>query len=128
MRLPGTIIQGILARAALSFLRIYLGGVLVLAGWSSLQSGYATAAALVPWSELLLGSMLVLGLMTRLAAAGVIALTVADGLAGGSMVWSLSSAEAARACVAVALIIGAAGRTFGLDSLLARWWVRSPFW
>jgi uncharacterized membrane protein YphA (DoxX/SURF4 family) len=128
MRLPGTIIQGILARAALSFLRIYLGGVLVLSAWSELQPGSGSAAALVPWGELLVGSMLVVGLMTRLSAAGVIVLAVAEAPAGGSLASSLSSGEAARMCIAVALIIGAAGRTFGLDALLARRWVRSPFW
>ena len=128
MSLPGTIIQGILARAALTFLRIYLGGVLVLSAWSELLPGYATAAAVVPWGELVVGSMLVLGLMTRLAAVGMIALSIAEGLAGGSLGLSLSSAEVARGCIAVALIVGAAGRTFGLDSLLAKRWVRSPFW
>jgi len=72
MRLPGTILQGILACAALTFLRICLGGVLVLQGWLGSQRYETGGLALLPWAELLLGSTLILGLLTRLSAAGAL--------------------------------------------------------
>ncbi len=72
MRLPGTILQGILARAALTFLRICLGGVLVLQGWLGSQQYEAGGLALLAWAELLVGSTLILGLLTRLSAAGAL--------------------------------------------------------
>jgi hypothetical protein len=130
MRLPGTILQGILARAALTFLRIYLGGVLLLLAWRAIQEGNAggSGAGLISWVELLLGTTLVLGLLTRLSAAGALLLALEPVLLGRSSLSLLYSAEVAWACIAVALIVGAAGRTFGLDSLLARRWARSPFW
>jgi hypothetical protein len=42
--------------------------------------------------------------------------------------WDLSSSDTAFGVVAVALLVGAAGRTFGLDALLAKRWPRSPLW
>jgi uncharacterized membrane protein YphA (DoxX/SURF4 family) len=130
MRLPGTILQGILARAALTFLRIYLGGVFLLSAWVRLQDGYAGDAngALIVWGELFVGATLLLGLLTRLSAALAVVLTIGIGLARNPPLWSLFSAESAWACIAIALMLGAAGRTFGLDGLLARRWARSPFW
>jgi uncharacterized membrane protein YphA (DoxX/SURF4 family) len=130
MRLPGTILQGILAGAALTFLRIYLGGVLVLSGWLRLQQGYSgdPGAWLVPYGGLLAGSALIVGLFTRLSAAGAVALSGAALLSDAGLVWPPLGVEVARACIALALIIGAAGRTFGVDSVLAKRWPRSPFW
>jgi uncharacterized membrane protein YphA (DoxX/SURF4 family) len=130
MRLPGTILQGILARWALAFLRIGFGGVLILSAWPRLQESYGAdrMTAVVPWGELLVGIMLVLGLLTRLAAAGVLVLIVEPLIAGQHPSWNPSAAETSSGLVAVTLLLGAAGRTFGLDSLLARRWLRSPFW
>jgi uncharacterized membrane protein YphA (DoxX/SURF4 family) len=131
MRLPGTILQGILARAALAFLRIYLGGVFVLSAWAKLQTAGSAASAsdaLIAWGELFVGTTLVLGLLTRLSAVLAFVLTIGVGLARNPSWWSLFSAETAWACIAIALMLGAAGRTFGLDGLLARRWMRSPFW
>ena len=121
----------ILARTALVLLRIYLGVIFLLAAWSKLSgdldppfTGFLEqvalqrgplVAALVTWGELLVGLTLVLGLMTRLSAT-VALLLVANSHAG------------ALAAIAVALLLGAAGRTFGLDALLAKRWPRSPFW
>jgi hypothetical protein len=39
-----------------------------------------------------------------------------------------TSSRLAFAAISLALLIGAAGRTFGVDSMLARRWPRSPFW
>jgi TQO small subunit DoxD len=130
MRLPATILQGILARAALSFLRIYLGGVLVLLAWPVIQEGARenSGPALLAWVELLLGTTLVLGLLTRLSAAATLVLALEPVLLGRSSPALTYSAELPWAAIAVALMVGAAGRTFGLDSFLARRWARSPFW
>ena len=128
MRLPGSILQGILARAALTFLRICLGGVLVLQGWLGSQQHEVGGLALLPWAELLVGSTLILGLLTRLSAAGALLMTVQPLFTQGFQLGLIPQSELAWGCVALALIIGAAGRTFGLDALLAKRWARSPFW
>lgn len=85
-------------------------------------------AALVGWAELLVGVTLVLGLMTRLSAAVALVLTLNYMLAKGAWIWTPSSNDAAFVAIALALLIGAAGRTLGLDAFLARRWPRSPFW
>jgi thiosulfate dehydrogenase [quinone] large subunit len=160
MRLPGSILQGILARAALVLLRIYLGVIFLVAAWPklwvdftpgltrflekvALENGHpfyqefvrrvvlpnaSLFAALITWGELLVGVTLVLGLMTRLSAAVALLLVVNYMLAKGAWFWTPSSNDAAFAAISLALIIGAAGRTFGVDALLAQWWPRSPLW
>jgi thiosulfate dehydrogenase (quinone) large subunit len=160
VRLPSSILQGILARAALVLLRIYLGVIFLLAAWPklggdfvpqltgflqnvALQKGHpfyrvfvqdlvlpnvSLIADLITWGELLVGVTLVLGLLTRLFAAVGLLLVVNYMLAKGAWFWQPSSNDGAFAAIAAALLIGAAGRTFGLDALLARRWPRSPFW
>jgi thiosulfate dehydrogenase [quinone] large subunit len=160
MRFPGSILQGILARAALTFLRIYLGIIFLLAAWPKVQEDFAPGltrfldqvaltkghpfyqpfirevviphttlfATLIVWGELLVGISLVLGLATRLSAVTALLLTVNYMLAKGAWPWTPSSNDAAFAAIAVALIVGAAGRTLGLDAFLAKRWPRSPLW
>ena len=130
MRLPGTILQGILARAALTFLRVYLGGVFVLSAWARLRNGYSgdPAADWIVWGELLVGCALVLGLLTRLAAAGALIIVLYPLLAEAPELETATRVELAWAGISVALLIGAAGRTFGLDAFLAKRWIRSPLW
>jgi uncharacterized membrane protein YphA (DoxX/SURF4 family) len=130
MRLPGTILQGILARAALTFLRIYLGGVLLLSAWLRTQDGSSgpLAADWLLWSELLVGTALVLGLLTRLAATGALIIVLYPLLVERTGLEMVTRVETAWACISVALLLGAAGRTLGLDSFLAERWIRSPFW
>lgn len=160
LRLPGSILQGILARAALVILRIYLGMVFVLAALPKLQEDFTPAlvsflqnvalvkghpfyrdfaqqvvlpnasffAALVTWGELLVGIALILGLMTRLASAAGLLLAINYLFAKGAWFWTPSSNDAAFLAIFLALLIGAAGRTFGLDAYLARRWPRSPLW
>ena len=160
MRLPGSILQGILARAALVLLRIYLGVIFLVAAWPKLRVDFTPGltrflekvalenghpfyqefvrrvvlpnaslfAALVTWAELLVGLTLVLGLMTRLSAAVALLLVVNYMLAKGAWFWTPSSNDAAWAAISLALLIGAAGRTFGVDALLAQRWPRSPLW
>lgn len=144
LRLPGSILQGILARAALVLLRIYLGVIFLVAAWPklrgdftpgltgflqkvSLENGHAFATV-VTWGELLVGITMLLGLFTRFSAAVALVLTVNSMLAKGAWFWTPSSHDAALAVISLALLIGAAGRTWGLDALLARRWPRSPFW
>jgi thiosulfate dehydrogenase (quinone) large subunit len=160
MRLPGEILQGILARAALALLRMYLGVVFLIAAIPKLREDFTPAltafvqqramehshlfyrgflqevvlpnaqlfAALVTWGELLVGVSLILGLMTRLSATVALLLTVNYMLAKGAWPWTPSSNDAAFAAISLALVIGAAGRTFGLDSMLAKRWPRSALW
>jgi thiosulfate dehydrogenase (quinone) large subunit len=160
MRLPGSILQGILARAALTFLRAYLGVIFLLAAWPKVQEDFAPRLAtfldqvalvkghpfyqqfirevvvpnatvfapLIVWGELLVGIGLVLGLATRLSATVALLLMANYMFAKGAWFWTPSSNDAAFAAIAIALIIGAAGRTFGVDAFLARRWPRSPLW
>jgi thiosulfate dehydrogenase [quinone] large subunit len=158
--LPGEIIQGILARAALVVLRVYLGIVFFLASvprfqqdpapefsWFleqvAMQRGHpfyqefvrrvvqpnaASFAAVITWGELLVGVMLVLGLLTRFSAVFALLIPLSYMFAKGAWFWTPWSSEAAYVAIALALLIGAAGRTLGLDAFLARRWPRSPFW
>lgn len=86
----------------------------------------AVFAALVTGAELFVGVTLILGLMTRLSASVALILALNYMFAKGAWPWTPSSNDAAFAAIALALLIGAAGRTLGLDSFLARRWPRSP--
>jgi thiosulfate dehydrogenase [quinone] large subunit len=158
MSLPGFILQGILARAALTVLRVFLGIMFLASAWPKLSPGYppqlvrmlesttgahpiyqefahqillpraAIFALLIAWGELLVGVCLVLGLATRAAAALGFLLAANFMLGEGAWFWTPSSSYAAWAVISLALMVGAAGRTLGLDAFLAKRWPRSPFW
>ena len=160
MRLPSEILQGILARAALALLRVYLGVIFLIAAIRMLQQDFTPAftglfedvgveqsplpyrellltvvlpnvrffAGLFTWGELLAGVLLILGLMTRLSAAAALLFLLNYLVVSGAWSWTSSNNDSALAAIFLALIIGAAGRTFGLDSMLARRWPRSPLW
>jgi thiosulfate dehydrogenase [quinone] large subunit len=85
-------------------------------------------AVLVSWGELLVGVTLILGLLTRFSAALALVLALNYMFAKGAWFWSPWSNDAALVAISLALLIGAAGRTLGLDTFLARRWPRSPFW
>lgn len=87
-----------------------------------------TFAGLIGWGELLVGVTLILGLLTRFSAGVALLLALNYMFAKGAWFWSPSSNDAAYVAISLALLIGAAGRTLGLDALLARRWPRSPFW
>jgi thiosulfate dehydrogenase [quinone] large subunit len=160
MRLPGEILQGILARAALALLRVYLGVIFLIAAIPKVMEDFTPGltaflqrrameqshlfyrqflqevvlpnawlfAGLVTWGELLVGVSLILGLMTRLSATVALLLSLNSMFANGAWPWTPSSHDAAFAAMSLALVMGAAGRTFGLDSILARRWPRSALW
>jgi thiosulfate dehydrogenase [quinone] large subunit len=160
MGLPAEILQGILARAALVLLRIYLGVVFLVAAVSQIRGDGPTPAIaftrdaaleqghlfyrgflrtvvlpnadlftrLVPWAAMGIGVLLVLGLFTRVAAASAMLLTMNCMFAKGEWFWTRSSSDAAYSLIALALLLAAAGRTLGLDRLLARRRPRSALW
>ena len=160
MRLPGEIIQGILARGALVLLRLYLGVVFLLAALPKLQrdsgsdlaeflqqraleTGHAfylpfvetvllpnstVVASLVGWVEALVGVTLIAGLLTRFSAGLAMVLALNYMFSKGAWFWTPWSYDAAFFVIALALLIGAAGRTLGIDAMLARRWPRSPLW
>ena len=160
MRIPGEILQGILAKAALVLLRIYLGLAFLVQSIQVLQGSASRdpAAAITPtgleqsppllgrflqdvvlpnahvigllftWGELLVGIFLILGLLTRLWAAAALLLSVAYMMLDAHWAWTPYSSAASFAAISLALLIGAAGRTSGIDSLLAIRWPRSPLW
>lgn len=160
MRLPGEIIQGILARGALVLLRLYLGVVFLLSAIPGLEAGSrseltgflqqraletghafyrpfvetvllpnsAVIASLLGWVEAGVGITLIAGLLTRFSASIAMVLALNYMFAKGAWFWTPGSYDASHFVVALALLIGAAGRTLGLDSIMARRWPRSPLW
>jgi thiosulfate dehydrogenase (quinone) large subunit len=88
----------------------------------------AVFAILVSWGEVLAGVALVLGLATRFAASVALLLLLNYMFAKGAWFWTPSSNDAAYIAISLALIIGAAGRTLGVDEALARRWPRCPLW
>ena len=85
-------------------------------------------AALIGWGELLVGVTLILGLLTRFSSGLALLLALNYMFAKGAWFWSPWSTDAAHATIALALLIGAAGRTLGIDAFLARRWPRGVFW
>lgn len=88
----------------------------------------STFATLVSWGEVLTGAALVLGLATRFSAAAALLLVLNYMFAKGAWFWTPSSNDAAYVAISLALLIGAAGRTCGVDEFLAARWPRCPLW
>lgn len=88
----------------------------------------AVFAGLVAWGELLVGLALVAGAATRLAAGGVMLLTLNYMLAKGAWFWHPSSNDAVLFFTALVLLLGAAGRAFGADYYLRSRWPGVPIW
>lgn len=131
MRLPGLVLQGILARAALVFLRLYLGFVYLLSSWLKLEAASlpgSSYVAMLTLSELLVGVALILGVLTRFSAAAALIVSISHLYSTGAWLEPAGSGYAAHAAISIALLVGAAGRTMGLDAVLARRWPRSPLW
>jgi thiosulfate dehydrogenase [quinone] large subunit len=85
-------------------------------------------ALLVSWGEVLVGVALVLGVATRFAAAAAMLMVLNYMFAKGTWFWTPSSNDAAYFAIALALLIGAGGRTLGVDEFLAKRWPRWWLW
>jgi uncharacterized membrane protein YphA (DoxX/SURF4 family) len=100
------------------------------AAWKAVMAFMASHAAIVApmqaLTEISLGILLVIGLLTRPAA--LVAFMFLGSLWvsewGTSWIWELLVPVVASLGVAV----GRAGRTWGVDALLARRWPSSPLW
>ena len=82
---------------------------------------------MVRWGELLVGIALVLGLGTRFAAAVGIFMNLNFLLAQGESLIGPSN-NAAFIFAQLVVLLGAAGRSFGIDFYLGRKWPRAPLW
>jgi uncharacterized membrane protein YphA (DoxX/SURF4 family) len=88
----------------------------------------ALFAVLVVVGECFVAVAMLTGTATR--AAGVVAMFLVTNymFAKGLWWWIPSSNDGADFMISLALVIGAAGRTLGFDSWLARRWPRIPAW
>lgn len=84
-------------------------------------------AALIAWGETGVGLALLLGAGTRLAGAGVLVLAASRLIARGEWIFS-SGLEPALFVLGLAVLLGAAGRVYGVDAYLAQRWPKSWLW
>jgi uncharacterized membrane protein YphA (DoxX/SURF4 family) len=71
---------------------------------------------------------LLTGTMTRLGAAIAMFLFLNYMLAKGRMFWAPDSQDGAVFFIALVVLLGRAGRLWGIDSYLAKRWPNSPLW
>ena len=83
---------------------------------------------LVVFGELLIGLALLTGTATRLAAAAAMFLVLNYMLTKGAWFWTPSSNDAAFFFIGLVLILGAAGRVWGLDRRLQERYPGVPLW
>jgi len=113
-----------------SLINYYIKASHAPAAWKAVMglaaSHAALAAPMQAMTELSLGILLVLGLLTRPAA--LVAFLFLGSLWisewGTSWIWELLVSVLAS----LALAVGRAGRAWGVDALLARRWPSSPWW
>ena len=153
----------VVQRVLLVVLRVYLGVILLVAGWGKLwrEGGFAPRlagmvernisneathgfyqgfleglvlpnaglfAALVVTGEVLGGLALLTGTATRLAAGGVMFMMLNFMFLKGRWFWMSSSNDAAFFFIALIVMLGAAGRAFGVDYYLAKRWPKVKLW
>ena len=85
-------------------------------------------STLIAFGELAIGIALVLGLTTRLFALLAAFYTLNYMLMKGALPWQPSSNDAAFMVVSIVLMLGAAGRSFGIDYFLAKARPKGPLW
>lgn len=85
-------------------------------------------AFLVVAGELFVAIGMLSGTATRLASFVAVCLLCNYMLAKGMNLWSPASNDAADIILAAVVWAGAAGRVFGVDSVLAQRWPRVPLW
>jgi len=113
-----------------SLINYYVKASHAPAAWKAVMglaaSHAAMAAPMQAMTEISLGILLVLGLLTRPAA--LVAFLFLGSLWisewGTSWIWELLVSVLAS----LALAVGRAGRAWGVDALLARRWPSSPWW
>ena len=87
----------------------------------------AVFAFLVMWGEFFSGVALISGTATRLAAGLAMFLVLNFAFLKGAWFWS-SSNDWASFFIGLVVLIGAAGRAFGVDYYLAKKWPRGGIW
>ena len=87
-----------------------------------------TFAFLITLGELLIAIGLLTGTATRLAAGVAVFITLNYMLAKGNWFWTPSSNDAAFVFIGLVVLVGAAGRAFGVDYYLAKKWPKVPLW
>lgn len=85
-------------------------------------------AGLVVAGEVVAGLGLVTGTATRLTGSVAALLALNYLFAKGAWFWTPSSNDAAFFMIALVVVLGAAGRTLGVDRILASRYPRSPLW
>lgn len=88
----------------------------------------ALFAKLVVGGELFVAIALITGTVTRLASVVAMFLVANYMFAKGLWWWNPSSNDGAFFMIALALAIGAAGRTAGVDAILAKRWPNVVLW
>lgn len=83
---------------------------------------------LIMAGELIAGLLLLTGTLTRVAAGISMFLFLNYMLSKGRLFWSPDSEDAAVFFSALVVLLGAAGRTWGVDAYLAKRWPRVPLW
>jgi len=83
---------------------------------------------LVMTGEAVAAISLLTGTLTRIGAAIAMFLFLNYMLAKGRMFWAPDSQDAAVFFIALVVLLGGAGRAWGVDALLAKRWPSSPFW
>ena len=83
---------------------------------------------LIMTGEAFAAASLLTGTLTRLGAVVAGCLFVNYMLAEGRMLWSPDSEDAALIFICLMLFLGRAGRTWGIDSYLAKRWPKCPLW
>ena len=102
-------------------------GPQLLKGVMAFMASHATfTGPMQGFTEISFGVLLVIGLLTRPVALGAFLFLSTLWMAewGTSWIWELLIPM----IVALALVIGSAGRKWGVDQLLARRYPRSPLW
>lgn len=83
--------------------------------------------ALIRWGETLAGLALITGTLTRLACGATILMMLNYMLMKGAFPWGTGN-DMAFAMIALAVLLGAGGRTLGVDSRLAKRWPKGLLW
>lgn len=119
-RLAGMVERNVSSGAAHGFYQGFLEGVVL--------PNAGVFAALVILGEVLGGLALLTGTATRLAAAAAGFMMLNFMFLKGRWFWMSSSNDAAFFFIALIVMLGAAGRAFGVDYYLVRRWPKVKLW